>query len=156
MPRPSRWAGWLGRPAALLLLSFASWAIPPPDRESPVVAAEAHGPKALSPRLFGSAPSLLRTEPLPPADASGGVAGANRKWLSEAAHGDIPGARPLQSGYRGPHGACEHSASDLCYDLADRRIVYRPARRYMPQFDGLTAESVSLRRDAVRFRYSFR
>lgn len=61
-----------------------------------------------------------------------------------------------QTEHRGPRGACERSASDICYDLADRRIVYRPVRRYMAKFDGFTAESVSLRRDAIRFRYSFR
>jgi hypothetical protein len=57
---------------------------------------------------------------------------------------------------RGPSGACEFSASDLCYDLADGRMVYRPARQYMPKIGGLTPESVSLRRDRLTFRYSFR
>ena len=57
---------------------------------------------------------------------------------------------------RGLRGACDVAASDLCYDGADRRIVYRPARQYMPKLDGLTAESVSLRRNSIRFRYSFR
>jgi len=57
---------------------------------------------------------------------------------------------------RGPSGSCEATASSLCYDLADRRIVYRQARAYMPQFDGLRAESVSLRHDKVIFKYSFR
>jgi len=66
----------------------------------------------------------------------------------------ISGAPPrARQGYQ---GACEHSASGLCYDQADRRIVYTPARHYMPKFEGLTAESVSLRRDAIRFKYSFR
>jgi len=55
-----------------------------------------------------------------------------------------------------PRGACERSASDLCFDTADRRIVFRPVRQYMPALDGLTAEGVSLRRDAVRLKYSFR
>ena len=57
---------------------------------------------------------------------------------------------------RGPAGACEATASSLCYDLADRRIVYRQARAYMPQFDGLRAESVSLRHDKIVFKYSFK
>ncbi len=57
---------------------------------------------------------------------------------------------------RGPRGACEHAATDLCYDLADRRIVYRPARQYMPRFDGLTPESISLRHDRLIFKYSFK
>lgn len=57
---------------------------------------------------------------------------------------------------RGPAGACQHNATSLCYDIADRRIVYRPARKYMPQMDGLRAESVSLRRDKIVLKYSFR
>jgi hypothetical protein len=52
--------------------------------------------------------------------------------------------------------ACERSTTDLCYDFVDRRIDYRPARQYMPQLAGLTAESVSLRRDSIRLKYSFR
>jgi hypothetical protein len=57
---------------------------------------------------------------------------------------------------RGPSGACETAATDLCYDLHDARVVYRPARRYMPTVDGLRAESISLRRDKIVFKYSFR
>lgn len=53
-------------------------------------------------------------------------------------------------------GTCQHSAKDLCYDVTDRRIVYRPIRHYMPTFDGLTPESVSLRHDRVIFKYSFK
>lgn len=56
---------------------------------------------------------------------------------------------------RGPRGACETATTDLCYDLRDGRIVYRRAREYMPRIDGLTAESVSLRRDRIIFKYSF-
>lgn len=51
---------------------------------------------------------------------------------------------------------CQHSAQDLCYDLADRRVVYRPVRRYMPKFEGLTPENVSLRHDRIVIKYSFR
>ena len=57
---------------------------------------------------------------------------------------------------RGPAGACQQNATALCYDLADGRIVYRPARKYMPQFDGLRAESISLRRDRIVLKYSFK
>jgi hypothetical protein len=53
-------------------------------------------------------------------------------------------------------GTCQHSGQDLCYDLADRRIVYRPIRQYMPRVDGLTPENVSLRRNAIIIKYSFR
>jgi hypothetical protein len=57
---------------------------------------------------------------------------------------------------RGRSGACELTAKDLCYDLADRRVVYRPARQYMPKVEGLTAENVSLRRNRIVFKYSFK
>ena len=56
---------------------------------------------------------------------------------------------------RGPRGSCETATTDLCYDLRDGRVVYRRARAYMPKFDGLTAESVSVRRDRIVFKYSF-
>ena len=60
-----------------------------------------------------------------------------------------------EEAFRGPKGACEVSASDLCYDLANGRVVYRRARAYMPKIDGLQAESVSVKRDRIIFKYSF-
>ena len=57
--------------------------------------------------------------------------------------------------FRGPKGACEVSASDLCYDLANGRVVYRKARAYMPKIDGLKAENISVKRDRIVFKYSF-
>ena len=56
---------------------------------------------------------------------------------------------------RGPQAACEN-ATELCYDLAEGRMVYRGARVLMPSFDGLRAENVSLRHDRIVFKYSFR
>jgi len=52
--------------------------------------------------------------------------------------------------------SCETNARDLCYDLSSGRVVYRPARQYMPKVEGLTAESVTLRHNRVVFKYSFR
>jgi hypothetical protein len=58
---------------------------------------------------------------------------------------------------RGPQGTCEAAAIELCYDLAGGRVTYRGARQYMPALgSGLTAESISVRRDAIVLRYSFR
>lgn len=57
---------------------------------------------------------------------------------------------------KGLRGACDAAATTLCYDMTDRRIVYRPARQYMPKFDGLRAEAVSLRHDRIILKYSFR
>ena len=50
---------------------------------------------------------------------------------------------------------CENAAS-LCYDLAEGRVVYRAARAYMPTFEGLRAENISVRQDRIVFKYSFR
>jgi hypothetical protein len=50
---------------------------------------------------------------------------------------------------------CENSSKDLCYDSADRHIVYRPARMLMPKIAGLTAENISVRRDGIKLKYSF-
>ena len=51
---------------------------------------------------------------------------------------------------------CRQATSDLCYDLQEGRIVYGGARRYMPQIEGLRAESISLRHDGFVLRYSFK
>lgn len=63
--------------------------------------------------------------------------------------------REEQEARGGPRGACETTTSDFCYDLAGGRVVYRKARAYMPKIDGLRAESISLKRDRILFKYSF-
>ena len=50
--------------------------------------------------------------------------------------------------------SCE-SNRDLCYDPNAGRIVYKPARQYMPGLPGLQPESVSVKRDKIVFKYSF-
>ena len=57
---------------------------------------------------------------------------------------------------RGPSGTCTAAATDLCYDLTSGRLTYRGARQYMPQVDGLSPESVSLRRGSIVLRYTFK
>jgi hypothetical protein len=57
--------------------------------------------------------------------------------------------RDLQS-----RSSCE-SGRDLCYDTHSGRIVYKPARQYMPELPGLQPESISVKRDRVVFKYSF-
>ena len=56
---------------------------------------------------------------------------------------------------RGPAGACENGSGSVCYDMTTGKIVYRGARAYMPKVDGLTPESVSLRRGRITLKYSF-
>ncbi len=67
---------------------------------------------------------------------------------------DLPNGMDVTG--RGLSGACTASASELCYDYRERRLIYRPSRNWMPEFSGLKAEHISVRRDAVVFKYSFR
>lgn len=53
-------------------------------------------------------------------------------------------------------GSCEAAASELCFDATDGRITYRGARKYMPQFEGLKPEAVSVRGNRLTFKYSFK
>ena len=58
---------------------------------------------------------------------------------------------------RGPSGTCEAAARDLCYDLTSGRVTYTGARRYMPELgNGLAPHSISVRRDAIVLRYTFK
>lgn len=43
----------------------------------------------------------------------------------------------------------------LCYDPNSGRIVYKPARQFMPDIPGLQRENISVKRDRIVFRYSF-
>lgn len=56
---------------------------------------------------------------------------------------------------RGVRSECAHSERAVCYDAADGRIVYRPARSLMPRIGDLAPEGISLRRDRILLRYSF-
>ncbi len=51
---------------------------------------------------------------------------------------------------------CEATLKNVCYDLSEQRVIYRGGREYMPSTQGLRAESVSLRRNRIIFKYSFR
>ena len=152
--RPLKWAPGLSFfPLALLLAPVATLLNSALAKESPKVALEAAEIRVDFRHSFGSDTELKAKS----------LAGA---WVgSSELQG--PFATPLRSPIPDPalrvqhdhtslRGACELSAALLCYDPADGRIAYRSARQYMPQFDGFTAEGVSLRRNAIRFRYSFR
>jgi hypothetical protein len=45
--------------------------------------------------------------------------------------------------------------SSLCYDQETGRIVYKPARNFMPDIPGLTPDNISVKRDRIVFRYTF-
>jgi hypothetical protein len=50
--------------------------------------------------------------------------------------------------------SCESDRA-LCYDPASGRIVYKPARQYMPDLPGMRPESISVRRNKLVLKYSF-
>jgi hypothetical protein len=52
------------------------------------------------------------------------------------------------------HSACD-SDRDFCYDADNGHIVYKPARKLMPDIPGLRAENISIKRDRLVFKYSF-
>ena len=65
---------------------------------------------------------------------------------------DLGAAAPRREGARSACGI----DSTWCYDATEGgRIVYKPARRFMPQINGLTPENISVKRDRIVFRYSF-
>ena len=43
----------------------------------------------------------------------------------------------------------------LCYDPGSGRIVYKPARAFMPDIPGMQPENISVKRDRIVLRYSF-
>lgn len=67
---------------------------------------------------------------------------------------DLPNG--LDANARGLSGSCKAGSTDLCYDSKERRLVYRPTRNWMPEISGFKPEHISVRRDSVVFRYSFK
>ena len=55
-----------------------------------------------------------------------------------------------------PRAACEITKNDVCFDMQQRRPVYRGVRQYMPTVEGLRPESVSLKREGIVLKYSFK
>jgi hypothetical protein len=43
----------------------------------------------------------------------------------------------------------------LCYDSVSGRVVYKPARQFMPAVPGLRPENISIKRNQLVLRYSF-
>ena len=70
---------------------------------------------------------------------------------------EVPGVhRPLAVHDGSPLWLTPCAHADGCRDAPEGRLVYRGARRYMPAFEGLAPEGISLRRDRLVLRYSFR
>ena len=63
----------------------------------------------------------------------------------------VPRRDPRQEASR---SSCSGDRS-LCYDPGSGRIVYKPARAFMPDLPGLQPENISVKRDRIVLRYSF-
>ena len=57
---------------------------------------------------------------------------------------------------RRPRADCEITSTDICFDMRERKPVYRGVREYMPTVEGLRPESVSMKREGIVFKYSFK
>jgi len=52
--------------------------------------------------------------------------------------------------------SCENGGRSLCYDTDSGKVVYKKTAEYMPSIPGMRAEHISVKRDRVTFKYSFR
>jgi hypothetical protein len=52
-------------------------------------------------------------------------------------------------------GSCELSGALMCYDRRNG-IAFKPSRNLMPEISGMQREGISLKRDKITFKYSFR
>lgn len=94
------------------------------------------------------------------------VSAVSPSAISSARHSEAPfvaGHDPLpqillqeEQERLGVRSACETTARDFCYDLTERRVVYRGAREYMPSMPGLSPEGVTVRHNRIALKYSFR
>ena len=101
----------------------------------------------------------LRTKALASAGANASVSATSYAKPESTPYGRDPIATlvHLEStpGSAGPSASCANTASSVCYDATGGRIVYRGAREYMPKMSGFSADSVSVRHNAVIFKYTF-
>jgi len=121
-----------------------------PDSWLVVAVALAASPKAIA----NEAPPLtLKVPKAAIAAAAPAPAQANAPFTNPAAVPELVLAPPPVQHAQSP-SACSKLAT-LCYDAEDRRLVFKPARNFMPDLPGLTRENISVRRDRIVFRYSF-
>jgi hypothetical protein len=101
-------------------------------------------PKAGVAQVAGTGPVLL-AKVAPFVNSAGNPSAVSEPALELAS----PKSQTAQ-----PKPGCSKSAS-LCYDTDSGRIVFKPARQFMPEIPGLQRENISIKRDRIIFRYSF-
>jgi hypothetical protein len=108
---------------------------------------------AASPRAIANEVQPLTLKVPKAALAAGQAAQANPPFASPMATPELALVAPPVQREQSP-SACSKLAT-LCYDAEDRRLVFKPARNFMPDLPGLTRENISVKRDRIVFRYSF-
>ena len=110
--------------------------------------------------LIAAAPSVAAVEPKEPLQLKPKAALA----ASAPTHADAPFVMPVgepldlqpprDSRQDQSRSSC-NGQRDLCYDPGSGRIVFKPARGFMPDIPGLQRENISVKRDRIVLRYSF-
>jgi hypothetical protein len=102
-------------------------------------------------RTHGAAARVAALDaPVAPAPSFAGPASGAMSLENAIVHRTLP----MQADLAWLVPACHGDAT--CGDAGEARLLYRGARRYMPAWQGMAAEGISLRRGRVVLRYSFR
>jgi hypothetical protein len=121
---------------------------------------------SVSPPVFGEETKSLPQQPLQlrpkaslatVASPAPVLAPKNAPFISAPAAAPEPGldlVSPRSQASSQAKPGCSKAAS-LCYEADTGRIVFKPARQFMPDIPGLQRENISLKRDRIIFRYSF-
>jgi hypothetical protein len=109
---------------------------------------------AASPMAFAEEAKPLQLKVPKAALTTGLVTHSNAPFNTPLGEPDLGLIAKHDTRHEQSRSACSNT-STLCYDASENRIVYKPARNFMPDLPGMTRENISLKRDRVVFRYSF-
>lgn len=112
---------------------------------------------AVAPRAAGASESKVATalQLRPKAALAAAVTHNSAPFVVPAAEPELDLLPRRDTRLEESRSACNGERA-LCYDQTSGRIVYRPARMLMPEFPGLKRENISVKRDRILLRYSFR
>ena len=79
---------------------------------------------------------------------------ANAPFVAPAANEPELSLAPPPTAQESSRSSCNGERA-LCYDAVNGRVVYKPARQFMPDLPGLRPENISIKRRQIVFRYSF-
>ena len=79
---------------------------------------------------------------------------ANAPFIAPAANEPELSLAPPPTAQESSRSSCNGERA-LCYDSVSGRVVYKPARQFMPDLPGMRPENISIKRHQLVFRYSF-